>query len=738
VVGEEWPEYGKLLFAAPEPDDAGAKGAEAPRQEAVGFFAVAYRSHLALPEFAAFNYGKELPWMRRWELPFAIFQSRLTDTMAVLDCSINPTDLGRWIGELYPHVLYRRANPLADGQYLMPPAAPDESFDRVFCLNTIEYFTRPQREQLMSIMAAKLKPGGWLVMTVNSYFESSWNKREWLDKGLMRADRQEVVNGCNRVPPAELADLCERNGLQPLSSVPLEPREGDRGLYLNPSPLEHAIVGAVFSKGPVREPAHSTVLLALLTWNTAGPSLESLNAHVREANILRRLGHNARICVVDNGSSDGTAEALRKIEGKLDVPHRLILNPENMGNSRARNQVIDHMLESGADYLLFVDGDIELVPFSTFVMLRYMESCGSRLGCFGAYAFSFTSERAQATPALPSLANCAVHASDNLSGTGYAMFRRQVFEDGVRLDESGPFGGPGWGLEDNDLAFQMGQRGYLNHYFTGIRYLHRNLSSSVGILSAQGMEPTERYYQRKEYVIRKWKGVPGVSQDAVNSLHHARPPWREIRTGKMASVRCGASTPEIPVPGEVLEWVDWAVSVMLDRTELIALAAMLVSFDWQLSDLVVEIGAYLGTTTVFMAKVLEVMGSRATVLSIDPFERCQPDNLNPQGIYAEYIKNIHSSGVEDRCLALAAFSAQAAPVVPSRVGILVIDGSHHYDAVKADLDLYIPKVVQGGYIFIDDYGSAYPDVVRAVDEYLVAHPDLEVVVKSYYVILKRP
>ena len=201
VVGEEWPEYGKLLFAAPEPDETEAERAEVPVQEAVGFFAAARRGHLALPEFAAFNCGKELPWMRRWELPFAIFQSRLSDTMAVLDCSINPAGLGQWIGELYPHVLYRRANPLANGQSLMPPAAPDEAFDRVFCLNTIEYFPRLQREQLMSIMAAKLKPGGWLVMTVNSYFESSWNKREWLDKGLMRADRQEVVNGCNRVPP---------------------------------------------------------------------------------------------------------------------------------------------------------------------------------------------------------------------------------------------------------------------------------------------------------------------------------------------------------------------------------------------------------------------------------------------------------------------------------------------------------------------------------------------------------
>jgi hypothetical protein len=57
--------------------------------------------------------------------------------------------------------------------------------------------------------------------------------------------------------------------------------------------------------------------------------------------------------------------------------------------------------------------------------------------------------------------------------------------------------------------------------------------------------------------------------------------------------------------------------------------------------------------------------------------------------------------------------------------------------VKADLELYIPKVVPGGYVFLDDYGPAYPDVIRAIDEYLPAHPEIEVLMKSYYVILQR-
>ncbi len=737
IIGEEWEDLTKLIFSPP-PDTLEETEAIASSDEPVPFFSAARRDHLGLLEFAAFNDAKSVPWMRRWELPFAIFKARLEDTMAVLDCSINSADLGQWIAELYPHLLYRYSQPLFEGRFLAPPMAPDNSFDRVFCLNTIEHFPAKQREELMAMLAAKLKPGGWLVITADGYFDSSWAHKDWLATGLIREDREEVFNGLNKVTPSQLETLCARHGLLPLAATPAEPLESDRGLYLNQPPLQHASVGAVFSKGPQRESSRRRkVLLSLLTWNTCVPSLESLAAHVREARMLQRLGIDAEICVVDNGSADGTAEELRKLAGTLEAPHHFILNSENVGNSRARNQTIHYMLECGADYILFVDGDIEIVPFSSFVMLRHMESCGSRVGCVGAYSFGCTPDRSQTTPYLYSLAGCQIQSSDTLAWTQYGMFRRQLFEDGARFDEGGPFGEPGHGLEDVDLAFQMNQLGYLNHYFSGISYLHRNISSSVGILSEHGLEPTERYYQRKEYMLRKWEDVPLISEGPLNWVRQARAPWSEPRAGRGGEVSFSPSSPAIAVPGEVIEWVDQAVSDMLDRTELMALAATLTTFDWRLSDLLVEIGAYLGTTTVFMAKVLEQLGRRVTILSIDPFERCTPDNLNPQGNYSAYIENIRAHGVANRCLAQAAFSADAAATVPNRIGVLVVDGAHHYDAVRADLELYVPKVVPGGYVFLDDYGPAYPDVIRAIDEYLPAHPELEIIVKSYYVILRR-
>jgi hypothetical protein len=52
---------------------------------------------------------------------------------------------------------------------------------------------------------------------------------------------------------------------------------------------------------------------------------------------------------------------------------------------------------------------------------------------------------------------------------------------------------------------------------------------------------------------------------------------------------------------------------------------------------------------------------------------------------------------------------------------IYIDGDHHYEAVKRDLDLYFPKVKKGGFIICDDYhfaGNFDDGVTRAVDEFM--------------------
>ncbi len=534
LLGSDWVHYGEAINSPqpihvdprPEPRRSGARSTHTEHLPSLPIskrdfkmITVAKQSDLTLPEFAAFNHGQSLPWMRRWELPFALFQAHLSNTMAVLDCTINPVNFQERLARLYPHILYRHWNPIQNGRFALPFGVPDESFDRVICVNTLEHLLQPQREALIGALAHKLKPGGWLALTSDYYFDSSWEQPAFLRAGIMRADRQEVFNGWNKVTPQEWLEICRRHGLHPLSERVETPQETDPDLYRQQPPFPHACMAGVFCKGPRADVlSGKKILLALLSWNMREVTVDSARAYLREAHMLQRLGQAPVICVCDNGSTDGTADALRALEPDLDMPYKFIFNRANLGNSIARNQIIQAMLEFDADYVLFMDGDIEIVPFSSFAMLRYMENCGQQLGCIGADSTGQTPDRARATPYLYCIDGLRRETTNLVAWTQYGMFRRAVFEAGIRFEEAEPFDQAGWGFEDNDLAFQMELKGYLNQRFFGMTYLHRNARSSIQIMHRLGIDAHALYEKRKRYVIDKWSGVPLINNGPLGDV----------------------------------------------------------------------------------------------------------------------------------------------------------------------------------------------------------------------------
>jgi glycosyltransferase involved in cell wall biosynthesis len=518
ILGESWSSMADSGISGEDrPGDSPLPEAPAARinvhDRSVAMLTVARAGDLGLPEFAALNHGQSLPWMRRWEQPFALFQAQLSNTMAVLDCTINPVDFRDRLNRLYPNVLYRHWSPIQGGQFVLPFGVPDQSFDRVICINTLEHLLQPQRVELIAALAAKLKPDGWLILTSDFYFDSAWDQPAFVQAGVMRADRTEIFNGWNKLRFADWLELCSPHGLRPMAAAPEEPAENELTLYRNPQPFPHACIGGVFSRVSTEQPSSRKIVLGMLTWNTCEVSIDSLRAYLREAQMLRRLGQVPVLCVCDNGSTDGTAEALRAFEADAsaaDIPYRLILNPTNLGNSIGRNQIIDYLLECAGDYLLFMDGDIEIVPFSSFAMLRYMESCGQRLGCIGADSASQTPIRQRASAYLYSI-DGRIETTNLVAWTQYGMFRRALFDEGIRFDETEPFNGAGWGFEDNDMAFQMEVKGYINQRFFGMTYLHRNIRSSIRVMRQQGIDAAAIYDRRKQYVIDKWAPVTAIN-----------------------------------------------------------------------------------------------------------------------------------------------------------------------------------------------------------------------------------
>jgi hypothetical protein len=172
--------------------------------------------------------------------------------------------------------------------------------------------------------------------------------------------------------------------------------------------------------------------------------------------------------------------------------------------------------------VLLTGGDIEVVPFSSFAMLRYMEDQGARLGCIGACSAGQTPYRDHASKTFYSIDR--VETTNLVAWTQYGMFRREVFEEGVRFDESDAFTGRGWGFEDNDLAFQWIKQ-FVNQRFFGMTYLHRDARSSIRVMKQLGIDARSLYEKRKRYVIDKWANVPSINNRPLGLIRAIHVPF---------------------------------------------------------------------------------------------------------------------------------------------------------------------------------------------------------------------
>jgi GT2 family glycosyltransferase len=94
------------------------------------------------------------------------------------------------------------------------------------------------------------------------------------------------------------------------------------------------------------------VAAVVLTWNGREDTLACL------ASLQRVPDRPDAVIVVDNGSTDGTAEAVR--ERFPDV--ELVRSEENLGFAGGNNLGLERALELGTDHVLVLNNDAEVVP----------------------------------------------------------------------------------------------------------------------------------------------------------------------------------------------------------------------------------------------------------------------------------------------------------------------------------------------------------------------------------------
>lgn len=129
---------------------------------------------------------------------------------------------------------------------------------------------------------------------------------------------------------------------------------------------------------------------------------------------------------------------------------------------------------------------------------------------------------------------------------------------------------------------------------------------------------------------------------------------------------------------------------------------------------VVEIGTFGGAGSLPMAFALRQINNGGRLYSIDPWrleyaqegeweenKKWWEHNIRLADIHQKCMEAFWAHNLDDWLVVIRAASQHCHQLFPE-IGVLLIDGNHSEVASLRDAQLYVPKVISGGYIFADD------------------------------------
>lgn len=132
---------------------------------------------------------------------------------------------------------------------------------------------------------------------------------------------------------------------------------------------------------------------------------------------------------------------------------------------------------------------------------------------------------------------------------------------------------------------------------------------------------------------------------------------------------------------------------------------------------ILEIGSFQGKSTVCLG--LGAQQSGAWVWAVDPHDEMQVNAETRYGMHnhAALLKNLVEFGVAERVRVVALPSGIVQRAWFPVIHLLWIDGSHHYEDVRLDLQ-WSESVAPGGVIALHDASGHHVGVSRALEELL--------------------
>jgi O-methyltransferase len=160
---------------------------------------------------------------------------------------------------------------------------------------------------------------------------------------------------------------------------------------------------------------------------------------------------------------------------------------------------------------------------------------------------------------------------------------------------------------------------------------------------------------------------------------------------------------------------------------------------------VVELGCYVGTTTVHLAKTLMATDKRLYVYdSFEGLPEKTKQDLSPLGqqfqvgeLHAtkkQLVKNLTQARVPMPYIKKAWFSDLIKSDMPEVISFAFLDGDY-YGSIIDSLRVIESHLVAGSVIVVDDYSNAaLPGAARAVDEWLIGRSVVKKIEQSLAII----
>lgn len=227
--------------------------------------------------------------------------------------------------------------------------------------------------------------------------------------------------------------------------------------------------------------------IIIVSYNTKKLTQDCIESALKS---LETTPFSYELIVVDNASTDGSAEMLKKYEKNLKEQFKLILSSKNIGFGRGNNLALKY---AQGEYILLLNSDIIVLNEAIEKLFEFYKQNEDTMHFMGGKLFNKDmSEQTSAAPFFTLPVMFAIHflRGDHWHLTRYSpsnvkhvdwvsgaciMTKKKYLEELGGFDEE-----VFMYMEEVDLLYRARQKGYFTYFYPEAKFIHLGSGSSGG------------------------------------------------------------------------------------------------------------------------------------------------------------------------------------------------------------------------------------------------------------------